>query len=169
MASALKSSRSSSLLPTRRSTGHWTRRRAPPARSGRPISATTAPMERPRSAAATSAAALQVPLGVISFEPHTRKYFHPDEPHFRLTNADQLGRLLEGLGVDRLYILPFDATGTLLHGAHVFPDTNAKGTGEDPQWLYTVRFTGPELWGEDADPTVTVSVDAWDSYLEPAP
>ncbi len=55
---------------------------------------------------------------------------------------------------------------TLQHGAHVFPDTSAAGTGEQPQWLYTVRFAGLELWGEGADPSVTVSVDAWDSYLE---
>ncbi len=55
-----------------------------------------------------------------------------------------------------------------LHGAHVFPDSSAHGQGEAPQWLYTVRFTGPELWGEEADPTLTVSIDAWESYLEPA-
>lgn len=52
------------------------------------------------------------------------------------------------------------------HGAHVFPDTNASGLGEAPQWLYTVRFAGTELWGEAADPTVSVTVDAWESYLE---
>lgn len=57
---------------------------------------------------------------------------------------------------------------THLHGGHVFPDTNAAGTGENPQWLYTVRFTGTELWGPAADPAVTVSVDAWESYLEAA-
>jgi nitrile hydratase len=56
---------------------------------------------------------------------------------------------------------------TQIHGAHVFPDFNASGLGEAPQWLYNVRFTGPELWGEAADPTVIVSVDAWESYLEP--
>lgn len=55
----------------------------------------------------------------------------------------------------------------MLHGGHVFPDTNAKGAGENPQWLYTVTFTGRELWGADADPTLSVSVDAWESYLEP--
>ena len=54
----------------------------------------------------------------------------------------------------------------LNHGCHVFPDTNSLGKGEDPQWLYTVRFDGPELWGKDADPTLCVSVDAWESYLE---
>jgi nitrile hydratase len=55
----------------------------------------------------------------------------------------------------------------LLHGAHVFPDTNALGEGENPQWLYTVCFAGPELWGPEADPTTKVSVDAWESYLDP--
>jgi nitrile hydratase subunit beta len=54
----------------------------------------------------------------------------------------------------------------LNHGCHVFPDTNSLGKGEDPQWLYTVRFDGPELWGKDTDPTLSVSVDAWESYLE---
>jgi nitrile hydratase len=56
----------------------------------------------------------------------------------------------------------------LLHGAHVFADSNARGAGEDPQQLYTVRFTGLELWGERADPRTAVSVDAWESYLERA-
>jgi nitrile hydratase beta subunit len=53
-----------------------------------------------------------------------------------------------------------------VHGAHVFADANASGRGEAPQWLYTVRFTGMELWGDDADPTLTTSIDAWESYLE---
>jgi nitrile hydratase beta subunit len=53
-------------------------------------------------------------------------------------------------------------------GCHVFPDSNALGSGENSQWLYTVRFEGRELWGADADPTVKVSVDAWEPYLEPA-
>ncbi len=56
----------------------------------------------------------------------------------------------------------------LVHGAHVFPDANAHGQGERPEWLYTVCFLGQELWGEQADPTLSVSIDAWESYLEPA-
>lgn len=51
---------------------------------------------------------------------------------------------------------------------YVFPDTNAHHKGEDPQWLYTVVFDGAEIWGEGADPTLTVSIDAWESYLETA-
>jgi len=27
-----------------------------------------------------------------------------------------------------------------------FPDSNASGAGENPQWLYTVTFEGRELW-----------------------
>lgn len=56
----------------------------------------------------------------------------------------------------------------LLHGAHVFPDTSAHAKGEQPDWLYTVRFDGLELWGRDADPATAVSIDAWEAYLEPA-
>lgn len=56
----------------------------------------------------------------------------------------------------------------LLHGVHVFPDSAVLGKGDDPQWLYTVRFAARELWGEAADPTVTVSIDAFEPYLEPA-
>jgi nitrile hydratase len=54
-------------------------------------------------------------------------------------------------------------------GAHVFADTHAHGLGEQPQWLYTVAFDEQELWGA-ATPRqrCTVSVDAWEPYLEPA-
>lgn len=55
-----------------------------------------------------------------------------------------------------------------VHGVFILPDSNAHGRGESPQWLYTVRFDGRELWGEAADPTLTVSIDAWEGYLEPA-
>ncbi len=59
-------------------------------------------------------------------------------------------------------------------GVHVFPDANAQGLGERRQWLYTVAFDAAELWGATAAPCataapgapVTVSVDAWESYLE---
>ncbi len=53
-------------------------------------------------------------------------------------------------------------------GFHVFPDSNAIGAGEDPHWLYAVRFDGRELWGPQGDPRSSVSIDAWEPYLEPA-
>jgi len=55
-----------------------------------------------------------------------------------------------------------------LHGCHVFPDTEAMGQGEHPQWLYSVQFDGRDLWGADGDPTLKVSVEAFEPYLEPA-
>ncbi len=54
-----------------------------------------------------------------------------------------------------------------LHGAHVFADSHAQGLGEQPQWLYTVMFDGAELWGPGAAPGLRVSIDAWESYLQP--
>jgi nitrile hydratase subunit beta len=55
-----------------------------------------------------------------------------------------------------------------IRGCHVFPDTAALGQGDNPQWLYTVVFTAGELWGEDADPRVKVSIEAFEPYLDPA-
>jgi nitrile hydratase len=55
-----------------------------------------------------------------------------------------------------------------VQGSFVFPDTNAHGKGENPQWVYTVVFEAPEIWGEGADPKLTLSIDAWESYLERA-
>jgi nitrile hydratase beta subunit len=53
-----------------------------------------------------------------------------------------------------------------VHGFHVFPDSNAAGEGENPQWVYTVTFNGHDLWGPDSDPTLMVSIDAFEPYLE---
>jgi nitrile hydratase beta subunit len=63
-----------------------------------------------------------------------------------------------------------DKTGVVeaIRGAHVFPDTAAIGAGEDPQWLYTVAFSARELWGDGADPAITISIEAFEPYLEPA-
>ncbi|MDP3524814.1 MAG: nitrile hydratase subunit beta, partial [Hoeflea sp.] len=61
-------------------------------------------------------------------------------------------------------------TGTIeaVRDGFVLPDTNAHGKGENPEHVYTVCFDGHELWGQGADPALTVSIDAWESYLEPA-
>ncbi|HEY4141677.1 MAG TPA: nitrile hydratase subunit beta [Pseudolabrys sp.] len=55
-----------------------------------------------------------------------------------------------------------------INGCHVFPDSAAHGPNENPQWLYTVVFESRELWGDDADPTLKVSIEAFEPYLEPA-
>ena len=69
--------------------------------------------------------------------------------------------------------LPRYARGNLgvidrIHGAHVFPDSNAHFEGEQPQHLYSVRFAARELWGEAAAARDTVYIDLWEPYLEPA-
>jgi len=56
-----------------------------------------------------------------------------------------------------------------VRGTHVFADAHATGRGESPQWLYTVAFDGRELWpGEVQQGRLTVSIDAWEPYLEAA-
>ncbi len=53
--------------------------------------------------------------------------------------------------------------------ACVFPDTNAHHQGEQPQYVYAVRFEGRELWGDVAEAGSFVHVDLFESYLEPDP
>ncbi len=65
------------------------------------------------------------------------------------------------------YVAGHVGTVERLHGAHVFPDTNSRGLGEQPQWLYTVVFDATDLW-DDAAAGQRVSVDAWEPYLSPA-
>jgi nitrile hydratase beta subunit len=55
-----------------------------------------------------------------------------------------------------------------VHGAYVFPDTNAHGAGEQPQWVYSVGFDGRELWDDSAEPRECLYLDLWESYLAPA-
>lgn len=52
---------------------------------------------------------LGAPLGVVTFDPHPRRLFQPDAAPFRLMTPDQMARALAPLGVDRLYLIPFDA------------------------------------------------------------
>jgi nitrile hydratase len=53
-----------------------------------------------------------------------------------------------------------------VHGAFVFPDSNAAFQGENPQYLYSVRFCARELWGEQAAAGDSVYLDLWESYFE---
>ena len=89
----------------------------------------------------------------------------------RFRQGDRVrGRNMHPQGHTRLprYLRGRQGVIVALHGAHVFPDSNAHGGGEDPQWLYTVRFTARELWGEDRNAGDSVHADLWEPYLEPA-
>ncbi|WHU47765.1 nitrile hydratase subunit beta [Gordonia sp. L191] len=53
------------------------------------------------------------------------------------------------------------------HGSFIYPDTAGNGLGENPEHVYTLKFTAEELWGaEAADPNGTVCFDVWDPYIE---
>lgn len=58
-------------------------------------------------AAREAAAAQGCPHGVLTFEPHPRLVFRPDQPPFRLTPFRSKARLLEEMGIDLLYVLRF--------------------------------------------------------------
>jgi len=51
------------------------------------------------------------------------------------------------------------------HGVHVFEDDVAPGTRVGPQHLYTVTFTGPELWGSRGHPRDRLHVELWEIHL----
>jgi nitrile hydratase len=55
-----------------------------------------------------------------------------------------------------------------VRGAYVFPDANAAGRGEDPQWLYSVGFDAAEIWGAQARVGDDILVDLFEPYLEHA-
>ena len=61
------------------------------------------------AAARDVARRLDAPLGVVSFDPHPRRWFQPDAAPFRLMTPGQMARAMAPLGVERLYLLPFDA------------------------------------------------------------
>lgn len=59
-----------------------------------------------------------------------------------------------------------------VHGAHLFADRHAAQPlppfDQRPEWLYTVAFSARELWGQAGHARDSVSVEAWEPYLEPA-
>ena len=55
------------------------------------------------------AARPDAPLAVLTFEPHPREFFRPDDPPFRLTLSDERATALAQMGVSLIYELPFDA------------------------------------------------------------
>lgn len=68
---------------------------------------------------AAHAARPGAPLAVLTFEPHPREFFRPEDPPFRLTLEAERAAALAALGVQVLYQLTFDAALSHL-GAHHF-------------------------------------------------
>ena len=55
------------------------------------------------------ARAARRPAAVMTFEPHPRSFFHPDEPSFQLSSEAAKLRLLAATGLNGAVILTFDA------------------------------------------------------------
>ncbi|MBM1691614.1 nitrile hydratase subunit beta [Sulfitobacter geojensis] len=51
------------------------------------------------------------------------------------------------------------------HGAHLFPDSVAKGI-DKAEHLYTVAFAARDLWSESQNSTDVIFLDLWESYLD---
>jgi riboflavin kinase / FMN adenylyltransferase len=65
---------------------------------------------------ALHAARPDAPLAVLTFEPHPREFFRPQDPPFRLTLPAERAAALSALGVNILYELPFDTAFSHLSG-----------------------------------------------------
>ncbi len=72
------------------------------------------------------------PLGVMAFEPHPRAVFRPDDPPFRLTSLNAKARLLSEVGVNVLFVLPFDRARSLTPAPAFISDilVGALGVGD---------------------------------------
>ncbi|WP_420479215.1 bifunctional riboflavin kinase/FAD synthetase [Brevundimonas sp. FT23028] len=76
-----------------------------------------------------AASRLGVPLAVVSFAPHPRRWFQPDAAPFGLMTPGQMARALEPLGVDRLYLLPFDGEMAAMTDEQFARDVLGEGLG----------------------------------------
>ena len=76
------------------------------------------------------ARSLALPASVLTFEPHPREYFAPDQAPPRLASLREKLLLLESCGVDRVFVGRFNArfaapAAVRLAGAAVLPDGSA--------------------------------------------
>ena len=60
--------------------------------------------------AAQLAKQLDVPLAIACFHPHPSRFFNPEAPPFRLMSSRMRANILQKMGVDFLYEIPFDTT-----------------------------------------------------------
>ena len=78
---------------------------------------------------AAHAARPAAPLAVLTFEPHPRAVFRPDDPPFRLTTAAQKRALLAERGVSLVYEIAFDAAFSLMTAEAFVADVLHRGLG----------------------------------------
>jgi len=68
-------------------------------------------------------------LAVLTFEPHPRELFRPDDPAFRLTLSAERAEALAALGVQIVYEMPFDRAFSLLSAEAFVDDVLHRGVG----------------------------------------
>jgi riboflavin kinase/FMN adenylyltransferase len=78
---------------------------------------------------ALHAARPDTPLAVLTFAPHPREFFRPQDPPFRLTLSAERAAALAELGVDILYELPFDTEFSHLSGEIFITEVLHQGLG----------------------------------------
>ena len=116
-----------------------------------------------------------IPKNCRSFKPQTwRLPWQRAVPTFGRTEAKPLFKIGDRVKVRNLHPeghtrLPGYLRGTtgeivLYHKAHVFPDSNAQGAGENPQHLYAVRFKARDVFGVNNDDDL--QADLFEPYLE---
>ena len=77
--------------------------------------------------------------GAVVFEPHPREFFAPDTPFFRLTPLPLKLELLEALGLDQTFVIPFDRELASLSARDLRHRGGGQGLGRQP------RGGGPRL------------------------
>ncbi|MBS0562235.1 MAG: bifunctional riboflavin kinase/FAD synthetase [Proteobacteria bacterium] len=82
-----------------------------------------------RVVAAAHAARPDAPLAVLTFEPHPREHFRPDDPPFRLTLSAERADALAALGVQAIYELPFDHAFSLMTAEAFVSEVLHRGLG----------------------------------------
>jgi riboflavin kinase / FMN adenylyltransferase len=78
---------------------------------------------------AAHAARPKAPLAVLTFEPHPREVFRPDDPPFRLTLSAERADLLAALGVSLVYEMPFDHEFSLMPAEGFVSEVLHQGIG----------------------------------------
>lgn len=93
----------------------------------------------------------------------------PDAPRFAVGDRVKV-RDLHPSGHTRCprYIRGREGVVERVNGSLALPDVEAHADDPPAEATYCVRFDAPELWGEDAEAGVGVSVDLWESYLDAA-
>jgi len=79
--------------------------------------------------ATATAAEKGCPVGVLTFEPHPRRFFKPDEPPFGLTPTHNKAHHIEALGVDYMAVLPFTAETAGMTAEEFIDDVLIAGLG----------------------------------------